>query len=145
MELKIKTFEELSASEIYEILYLRVEVFMLEQNIICQDCDGTDYNALHVFYEENGKVQAYLRVMDKGVVHPDCSIGRVVTLHHGKGLGTKIMLEGIREARVRYGASRIRIDAQIQAKPFYEKLGFVQTSEEYLEEGIWHSEMYLYI
>ncbi|MGN0687652.1 MAG: GNAT family N-acetyltransferase [Oscillospiraceae bacterium] len=144
MQLIIKHFSELSPSELYRIMQARVSVFVVEQNCPYQELDGKDVDALHVWYEEGGEICAYLRVLAEGVSYPGAaSVGRVLTLRRGEGLGAKLMQEGVRLARERYGARKIRIGAQLYAKGFYEKAGFVQDSEPYDEDGIPHIEMLL--
>ena len=138
MELIIKRFEELSTEELYEILKARVAVFVVEQNCAYQELDGKDRFSYHVILKDNTGVQAYLRVVDKGVSFEEVSIGRVLTQKRGCGLGNKILLEGIKVARERMHADRIKIEAQSYAKGFYEKMGFIQVSEEFLEDGIPH-------
>lgn len=142
MKLKIKHFEELTADELYEILKARQEVFIVEQNCPYVDADGKDKNAYHVFVTENGRVLAALRVLDRGVSFPEVSIGRVITTKRGSGLGREIILSGIRVAKEKYGADRIKISAQVQAEGFYKKQGFSRVSDRvYLEDGIEHIEM----
>lgn len=137
---KAKLFPELTAAEIYEILKARSKVFQFEQNIRYLDEDNVDYNSLHCFFEENGQVTAYLRAYPDG---ENIRMGRVLTLTHGKGLGTLIMERGVEAARKRFGARAIIIDAQKHAEGFYKKLGFVTVSGEFLEEGIVHVKMKL--
>ena len=143
MELKIKHFSELTLNELYEIMRSRQEVFVVEQDCVYLDADGKDKNAYHVFIEEDGKVTAALRVLDRGVSYKDVSIGRVITTKRGTGLGEKIILAGIEVAKEKYRADIIRISAQVQASGFYKKYGFKQVSEIYLEDGIDHYEMVL--
>lgn len=143
MELKVKHFNELTLSELYEIMRSRQEVFVVEQDCVYLDADGKDKNAYHVFIEDEGKVIAALRVLDRGVSYSDASIGRVITTRRGEGLGEKIIRVGIEVAKEKYGADKIRISAQVQASGFYKKYGFKQVSEVYLEDGIDHYEMLL--
>lgn len=143
MELKIKHFNELTLSELYEIMKSRQEVFVVEQDCVYLDADGKDKNAYHVFIEEGGKVIAALRVLDRGVSYDDASIGRVITTRRGEGFGEKIIRAGIEVAKEKYGADKIRISAQVQASGFYKKYGFKQVSDIYLEDGIDHYEMVL--
>ena len=143
MELKIKHFNELTLSELYEIMKSRQEVFVVEQDCVYLDADGKDKNAYHVFIEEGGKVIAALRVLDRGVSYDDASIGRVITTRRGEGVGEKIIRAGIEVAKEKYGADKIRISAQVQASGFYKKYGFKQVSDIYLEDGIDHYEMVL--
>ena len=134
-----KTFDELTAKEIYEILKARAAVFVVEQKIVYQDMDDKDYDSLHVFWQEDGKVTAYLRAFgtEAGVVR----MGRVLTLQHGQGLGGKLLNYALEEIRKRFSPKMIVIDSQCHAIGFYEKAGFEVRSEEFLEEGILHVKM----
>jgi len=143
MDLVIKRFDELSAEELYEILKVRVQVFVVEQHCAYQEIDDKDKYSYHVFLKDDIGIKAYLRVIDKGVAFEDVSIGRVLTLIRGNGLGKKILLEGIKVAKEKMNADRIKIEAQSYAKGFYEKFGFKQVSEEFLEDGIPHVQMVL--
>lgn len=138
METVVKQFNQLTVEELYEILKLRAEVFVVEQNCAYQDLDDIDKEAYHVYLQEEGKILAYLRVIDKGKRLDEVSIGRVISLKRRCGLGTKLMAEGVKVAKEKYGAKRIKIGAQCYAKPFYEGCGFRQISGEYLEDGIPH-------
>ena len=140
MNFYAKTFSELSAKEIYEILKARMEVFLLEQHIVCLDIDGVDYEALHVFLEENGRVQGYLRAFR---YEDAVKIGRVLTREHGKGLGKKLMEYAMPKIKDHFGSDKIILHSQKQAEGFYKKLGFVTVSDEYLEEGVPHVTMEL--
>lgn len=139
MEFRAKKFKELTTIEIYEILKSRAEIFLLEQRIICQDMDGKDYESLHCFFVENDRVIAYLRAFcsGDGVV----TVGRVLTLEHKKGIGTKLMQKSIEEIKKEFSCKKIVAHAQKQAVGFYKKIGFNAVSEEYLEEGIPHITM----
>ena len=141
MNFTVKTFDELSTRELYEILRLRSEIFVVEQNCAYQDIDNKDYDSLHVFYESEGKVLAYLRVFmrEEGVAQ----IGRVVTLKHGTGLGGKLLKEGIRLVREEFPAQSIFLEAQCYATGFYAREGFEICTEEFLEDGIPHVGMRL--
>lgn len=138
MEQVVKRFEELTIEELYEILRARAEVFVVEQNCAYQDLDDVDKDAYHVWLEEDGKLLAYLRVIDKGKRLDEVSIGRVISLKRREGIATKLMKIGVKVAKEKYGANVIKIGAQVYAKPFYEGCGFKQISEEYLEDGIPH-------
>ena len=138
MELKIKHFSELSAQELFAIYKLRVSVFVVEQNCPYQVVVDADEHAYHVWFEDEDGIEAYLRVVEPGVVFPECAIGRVIAVKRRCGLGTKIVSAGLRAAQERYGAEAVRIEAQTYARKLYEGLGFVQTSEEFLEDGIPH-------
>lgn len=144
MEITIKHFNELTNRELYEILRARAGIFVVEQNCPYQDLDGKDLSAYHVFLSERGEIKAYVRVLNRGVSFEEVSIGRVITTERKKGYGAVVMKEGIRVAKEKFGADKIRIGAQIQAEGFYEKLGFKPISgSEYLEDGIPHIEMVL--
>lgn len=139
MELKVKWFHELTTRELYEIVRSRTEIFLLEQGIVCQDFDGIDYDSLHCFFEKGGRVVAYLRayLAEDG----DVKIGRVLSLTHRVGLGTRLMTESLPEIRDRWPERAITLHAQLHAQGFYERLGFVVASPEFLEEGIPHITM----
>ena len=136
-----KTFDELTTQEIYEILKSRAAVFVVEQNIVYQDMDDIDYESLHVFCEEDGKVTAYLRAFKVG--EDVMRIGRVLTLQHGQGLGKMLLKYGLEEIRKRYSPRIIKMDSQCHAIGFYEKFGFRVCSDEFLEEGVMHVKMEL--
>ena len=142
MNLYIKHFTELTTMELYRILRARAEIFVVEQDCPYQDLDNKDLNAWHVWFEDEDGVAAYCRVLDKGVSYEDeGSIGRVITVKRGTGLGYKVMMEGIRTAEEKFGQTSLRISAQQYAQGFYEKCGFVRVSEPYLEDDIPHVEM----
>ena len=141
MKLYCKEFDELTTDELYRILALRVSVFVVDQNCPYQEVDGKDRRGCHLWLEDEDGIQAYLRVLDKGVSFPAASIGRVIAVKRRQGLGTRIVKEGIRVAKERFGADAITIEAQTYARKLYENLGFRQTSEEFLDEGIPHIQM----
>ena len=141
VSMKSKYFGELSAKELYEILKARAEIFVVEQNCVYQDMDGADYESLHVFFEEDGKIMAYLRAFRKD--DDTVRMGRVLTLQHGTGLGGRLLREGIAQIRAKMHPVRICIEAQCYATGFYEREGFQICSEEFLEDGIPHVQMVL--
>ena len=143
MNLVTKYFHELTTTELYELLKSRAEIFVVEQNCIYQDLDDKDYHSLHIFYEENGKIVAYLRAFEKDSATKTIQIGRVLTLTHGIGLGGKLLKEGIKQIKEKLNPSTIYIEAQCYATGFYEREGFVISSDEFLEDGIPHVEMLL--
>ena len=138
MEKIVKKFNELTVEELYAILRLRADVFVVEQNCAYQDLDGKDQDAYHVCFWENGQLIAYLRVIDKGKRLDEVSIGRVISIKRRQGVGSELMRAGIAVAKEKYGATKIKVGAQTYAKPFYEGSGFVQVSDEYDEDGIPH-------
>lgn len=138
MELIIKKFSQLSTEELYEILRLRVAVFVVEQNCPYQDIDEADKEAYHLWLRDENGIAAYLRVMDRGVTLPEVSIGRVIAARRRMGLGSRILKEGIALAERELAAEKIMLEAQVYARSLYEKAGFVQSSGEFLEDGIPH-------
>jgi ElaA protein len=141
MQLTVKSFHDLTAEELYRILSLRVSVFVVEQNCPYMELDGLDKNAVHVWLEDDEGIQAYLRVLDRGV-EADCpAIGRVIAAKRGFGLGRRIVKEGVKVAKERFGAEQIYLEAQVYAKGFYEKQGFRQISDEFMLDGIPHVRM----
>ena len=137
-----KPFEELTVPEVYEILRLRSEVFVVEQECAYQDIDGKDPGSWQVMvFDDEGELVAGLRVLRPGVSFPEASLGRVLTRYRGKGYGVMAMREGIRIAREQYGVEMLRIEAQCHAIGFYERFGFRVDSAEFLEDGIPHVEM----
>ena len=122
---------------------VRSEVFVVEQKIIYVDQDGKDKFAYHVYIKDKEEIVAYLRVLDKGISDKNVAIGRVLTTKRGLGLGKKIVEEGIKVAHDLMGAEYIFIEAQSYLLRFYKSLGFIQTSEEFMDEGILHVNMVL--
>ena len=145
MELNIKRFHELTNEELYAILKLRVDVFVVEQNCTYPELDNCDQAAIHVYLKDENGIQAYLRVMDKEIESEYVSIGRVIAAKRRCGLGSQILKEGLLVAQKHFGAKQIYLEAQTYARVFYEKLGFQQVSEEFLLDGIPHIKMILQI
>ncbi len=145
MKLNIKAFNELSTMDLYKIYKARMEVFVVEQNCPYQDIDNIDLNSFHLWLEdENGDVVAYCRAIPIGVSYKDeASIGRVICLKRRCGYGTVVVKEAIKIVREKFDTDKIKIGAQLYAKPFYENIGFVQVSDPYLEDGILHIKMIL--
>ena len=143
--LNVKKFFELSSEEVYEILRARAQIFIVEQGMNCLDPDGDDYNALHMFFKEEGRVTAYLRALRDKDDESAVKIGRVLTLTHGIGLGRKLIESAIPELKKCFSAKKVILHSQKTAIGFYKKLGFIPTSEEFFEEGIAHISMELKI
>ncbi len=143
MTLRIKRFHELTIDELYAILRLRVSVFVVEQNCPYMELDDLDREALHVWLEDEDGIEAYLRVLDRGVESEHVAIGRVIAVKRRCGLGSRILVEGIKAAREQFGADRIYLEAQTYARGLYEKQGFRQISDEFLLDGIPHVKMIL--
>ena len=143
LSFKIKPFKELSAQELYEILRLRSEVFIVEQNCVYQDIDNKDQKALHVLGYYNEKLVAYCRLFDAGDYFDNASIGRVIVAQkfRDKKWGNNLMIEAIAGINQYFGKSQITISAQMYLQKFYESHGFTKTSDMYLEDDIPHIEM----
>ncbi|MBR0062974.1 MAG: GNAT family N-acetyltransferase [Oscillospiraceae bacterium] len=141
MTLNIKRYGELTRDELYSIVKLRIDVFVVEQSCPYPELDGLDQDAVHVWIEDGGEIQAYLRVMDRGAESEHVSIGRVVATKRRSGLGTRVLKEGIRAAKQYFGADSVYLEAQTYAREFYEKQGFEQISEPFMLDGIEHIKM----
>jgi ElaA protein len=143
LEWKIKRFEALSVSELYKLLQLRSEVFVVEQNCVYQDIDGKDGKALHLIGEDNGEILAYARLFKPHDYFEEASIGRVVVRETARAqkLGHILMREAIQVIETHFEVTQITISAQLYLKHFYESHGFVQISDTYLEDDIPHIRM----
>lgn len=141
IEIHTKRFSELTVNELYEILRVRSEVFVVEQNCIYQDMDNDDQESIHIWLTVGDKIVALCRVCPAGTHMKEISIGRVVTTERNKGYGKQIMLAGIDTARKHFNAHQIDIEAQEYAKGFYEKAGFQQSSDIFMLDGIRHIKM----
>jgi ElaA protein len=140
---KTKSFDELSTQELYQILRLRSEVFVVEQNCVYQDIDNKDQKALHLYGMIDGEIIAYSRLFKPGDYFEFSSIGRVVVAekHRDKNFGHELIDQSILEINQRFNVQNITISAQLYLKKFYESHGFLATSEMYLEDDIPHIEM----
>lgn len=145
MEIIIKKFDELKSVELYEILKVRAEVFIMEQKILYNDMDNKDYKSYHLMLKENGKLIGYLRIIEPGISYKSISIGRVLVLkpERKRQLGRKILEEAIRYIKNDLKEQDIIISAQFYLKNFYESLGFQAITDMYIEEGIEHIKMKL--
>ncbi len=137
---KVKSFNELSTSELYKILRLRAAVFVVEQDCVYQDIDNKDQNALHVIGYKDHEVVAYTRIFNAGHYFEKASIGRVVVSQNERkfGYGHDLIKESIAAIEKHFNTKSIKISAQTYLKRFYETHGFTQIGEEYLEDGIPH-------
>ncbi len=141
------SFEQLSTHQLYEVLALRSQVFVVEQNCIFQDMDGSDHKALHICgydMQEKGPVLvAYARVFRAGIKFAEAAIGRVLThsQYRYKGLGHLLVQQSLIAIQENYGAQAIRIGAQMQLENFYQQHGFLATGAPFFEDGIEHLEM----
>ncbi|OBX21569.1 MULTISPECIES: GNAT family N-acetyltransferase [Bizionia] len=140
LEIKTKIFQELTRDELYQLLQLRSEVFVVEQDCVYQDIDGKDDKALHVLGFKNDKIVAYTRIFKPGFYFDDASIGRVVVKNSERKhqYGYDIMKASIEAIKNTYNETTIKISAQTYLKKFYTNLGFQEVGEGYLEDGIPH-------
>ena len=140
MELKIKTFKELTIEELHDVFQLRGEVFVVEQNCVYLDIDGKDKEALHVIGKDKGRLVAYTRCFAPGIYFKEASIGRVVVTKKERKnkYGAEIMKASIQAIQTHYNTQAISLSAQEYLKKFYKNHGFSQVGEGYLEDGIPH-------
>ncbi|MEC8832939.1 MAG: GNAT family N-acetyltransferase [Bacteroidota bacterium] len=143
MQVTIKAFSELTTEELYQILRLRSEVFVVEQDCVYQDVDNKDQKALHVMGIKDGEVVAYTRIFKPGDYFNNVSIGRVVVSQDQRkyGLGKQIMLASLEAIHQKFPGKSVEISAQSYLLKFYTDLGFNAFGEEYLEDGIPHRRM----
>lgn len=143
LEWSLKSFDELTNNELYELLRLRNEVFVLEQKCIFLDQDNKDQKCYHLMGKDAGSLMAYSRIVPPGLSYQHPSIGRVVVSPFGRGkmYGVELMQKSIQSIQEYFGMEPIRIGAQLYLKKFYESFGFQQSSEIYDEDGIDHIEM----
>ena len=141
----LKKFDDLTAAELYAIMQLRNEVFVVEQNCVYQDADNKDVKCFHFMGWDNATLVAYTRIIPQGISYTQASIGRVVTnpKYRGTGAGRELMQLSINHTYKLFNCTAIKIGAQLYLKKFYESLGFVQCSQQYLEDNIPHIEMLL--
>ncbi len=140
-----KDFDGLTPHELYAILQLRSEVFVVEQQCVFQDMDNKDQVSWHIMGWNNALLAAYTRLVPPGISYAEPAIGRVVTSPgvRGGGLGRELMVYSINQCYILFGKTTIRIGAQVYLEKFYRSLGFVPVGELYLEDGIQHVEMIL--
>ncbi|MEH6536842.1 MAG: GNAT family N-acetyltransferase [Psychroserpens sp.] len=140
LEIKAKTFQEFSTQELYDVLQLRSEVFVVEQDCVYQDMDGKDQKALHIIGYKNNKVVAYTRVFKPGDYFEYASIGRVVVDQNERQhkYGYDIMNASIEAIKENFNVTIIKVSAQTYLKRFYNNLEFFEVGEGYLEDGIPH-------
>lgn len=143
MDWKLKKFEELTTEELYKILMIRTEVFIVEQQCAYLDCDGKDKKSYHLYYEDKGEIAAYLRILPQGLSFDEISIGRVLVNknYRGKSIARDMMLKALNFIEKELKEAEIKISAQAYLINFYGSLGFKAVSKEYLEDGIPHIDM----
>ena len=140
MKFEFKPFDELTLNDLYDILQLRSEIFVVEQTCVYNDLDGLDKEAVHLFCKKEGEIVAYSRLLKPGTRFSEYSIGRVVVKQseRGTGLGIEMMQSAKNYIVNELGAQKIKISAQSYLQRFYENLGFEIVTEMYLEDGIPH-------
>ncbi|MEC5394115.1 GNAT family N-acetyltransferase [Bergeyella sp. RCAD1439] len=140
---KIKSFEQLSTTELYELLRVRTDVFVVEQQCPYPECDGYDSEAWHLWAEKDKKPVAYCRIFAPGIKYFEASIGRVLSQSEYRkyGLGKALISLALQVIETRFQTSSVRISAQDYLLDFYRSLGFHPTGHHYLEDGIPHTEM----
>ncbi|MBO3446395.1 GNAT family N-acetyltransferase [Clostridium sp. CCUG 7971] len=139
----IKTFSELTTDELYKILQLRNEVFIVEQECPYQDIDGKDNKSYHIFLEKDNEVIAYSRILKKGISYEQASIGRVIVKkdYRGRNIARDMLLKSISFIENSLHEKEIKIQAQAYLDKFYSSLGFKKISDVYLEDNIPHMDM----
>ena len=139
MQLVIKRFGQLTAKELYQILYLRAETFIVDQQIMYNDLDNVDQVSTHVFYQDTDSVAAYLRIIDAGQSYNSPLIGRVCVSNKGAGIGSKLLHDTLDYLAQESSASKVLVESQLKAQPFYERAGFTQVSSKVLDHfGVLH-------
>ncbi|MDC6387849.1 GNAT family N-acetyltransferase [Maribacter sp. PR1] len=143
MHIEVKKFKELTVHELYGLLQLRSEVFVVEQDCVYQDLDGKDKKAIHVIGKKNNVIVAYTRIFSPGDYFKEASIGRVVVKKSERqyGYGKVIMRASIKAVEEQLNTTKIRLSAQTYLLKFYNSLGFTTEGEGYLEDGIPHISM----
>jgi ElaA protein len=139
----LKSFNELSVSELYAIMQLRNEVFVVEQDCVYQDADDKDLSSWHFMGWQGEKLAAYTRILPPGLAYPEPSIGRVVTSPAARrsGLGRELMERSVTALIQLFGEQPVRIGAQVYLTQFYTSLGFQPQGDTYDEDGIEHIQM----
>jgi ElaA protein len=143
MNFKVKYFSELSTTELYQILLLRSEVFVVGQDCVYQDVDDKDQEAIHIFSQKEDKIIAYTRIFKGGDYFDKASIGRVVVKESQRKFkfGHAVLKASIDAIEEIFKEKEIIISAQLYLQKFYESHGFFQVGEGYLEDGIPHIRM----
>lgn len=143
-EHQVKSFQELSLEEFHDIIALRIQIFIIEQNCPYQEVDGKDKLAHHLFFKnEMDEIIAVTRILPQGISYTEVAIGRVVVHedYRGTGLGNQLMADSMNFVRDKYGEVPVRLSAQKHLENYYGNHGFKSTGKEYLEDGIPHVEM----
>jgi ElaA protein len=141
---QVKSFQELSVEEFHDIIALRIQIFIIEQDCPYQEVDGKDKLAYHLFFKnEKNEVIAVTRILPQGISYDEVAIGRVVVNdnYRGTGLGNQLMSDSMKFVKEKFGDVPVRLSAQKHLEKYYGNHGFESTGKEYLEDGIPHVEM----
>lgn len=143
MSWQLKTFDELTKNELYTIIKERINIFVVEQNCPYPELDDLDLNSFHLFFQEEGDLKAYCRILPKGLKYEEVSIGRVIVKeeYRRSGIATILMKKAISFVEEELNEKNIKIQAQDHLRHFYQSFGFTPISEVYLEDGIPHVDM----
>lgn len=141
MEIVVKRFEELSTMELFQIFKTRVDVFVVEQECPYPEIDELDLHSIHVYLKEQNQILAYCRCIPPTLRFPEASIGRVLSTRRREGIATKLLQVAMQTIKSEFHCDCVKLEAQTYARQLYENLGFEQTSEEFLEDGIPHIQM----
>ncbi|HWK22504.1 MAG TPA: GNAT family N-acetyltransferase [Ureibacillus sp.] len=147
MSWKLKKFEELTNSELYNLLKERTQVFVVEQNCPYLEVDGKDPFSYHLFKEDNGEILAYARILPPGISYQECSIGRVLVKkeYRGQGIAQELVKKSLDFIQQELKETTVKIQAQDYLRKFYGSFGFQAISETYLEDNIPHVDMLLQV
>ncbi|MFN7250192.1 MAG: GNAT family N-acetyltransferase [Anaerobacillus sp.] len=143
MSWQLKTFAELTNDQLYTLLKERINIFVVEQNCPYPELDDLDQNSYHLFFEKEGEVMAYCRILPKGLKYDEVSVGRVIVkeAYRRKGIASELMKRAIEFVQSELNETEIKIQAQDHLRQFYRSFGFKPISETYLEDGIPHVDM----
>lgn len=145
MHFEFRTFSKLSSAQVYDVLKLRQQVFMLEQRCLYEDADGLDKNALHLLLYETNELAGYLRIFEPGVKFVETTLGRIVVAikYRGNEVGYNLIIKGIELAFQQFPSSNIRIEAQSELVSYYNRYGFIEKGDIYVVDDINHIQMVL--
>lgn len=146
MTWQLKTYAELTKDQLYSIIKERINIFIVEQNCPYPELDDLDQGSYHLFFEEDGEIRAYCRILPKVLKYEEVSIGRVIVkeAYRRTGIATILMRSAIDFVETELNETEIKIQAQDHLRSFYSSFGFKAISETYLEDGIPHVDMIIY-
>lgn len=143
MQTEFRTFSKLTPNQLYDVLRLRQQVFIIEQQCLYEDADGSDKQALHLLLYDNKELAGCLRIFDPGIKFDETALGRIVVAkkYRGRDIGKQLIKRGLELAFQQFPASNIRIEAQLDLASYYNKYGFIEEGEVYLVDDISHIQM----